>query len=419
MNYTKYDMNAYNLHIIKTSKFKTISVGVAFRRKLVKEEITIRNLLKELMLNATHNYPTEKSLVIATENLYDLKLMSSNYRIGNYAIMTFRTRFLNEKFTESGMNCESIKFFLDVIFNPKLDENNDLLKCKRKIEKSILSLKDNKIRYAMTRLLETTGDMPYSYNNYGYLDDLEKITIDKVNDYYNSIIKDDIIDVYVVGDVDEAAIKAIFRENFKVTTFHKQEVNLIAPELDNLKKVKEIKESDSVNQTQLAILFNIHNLSDRERKYVLLVYNEMLGGTANSLLFDAVREKNSYAYYVNSIVKSYDNFLIVYAGIGKGNEKNVLKIIDKTLKDVASGRILEDKFNSAKETIISAIKASVDTPMGIISNYYAMTLVNSPDVVERIQNMQSVTMDEITKVVKKISMHTIYILEGNDEKNNN
>ena len=419
MNYTKYDMNAYNLHIIKTSKFKTISVGVAFRRKLVKEEITIRNLLKELMLNATHNYPTEKSLVIATENLYDLKLMSSNYRIGNYAIMTFRTRFLNEKFTESGMNCESIKFFLDVIFNPKLDENNDLLKCKRKIEKSILSLKDNKIRYAMTRLLETTGDMPYSYNNYGYLDDLEKITIDKVNDYYNSIIKDDIIDVYVVGDVDEAAIKAIFRENFKVTTFHKQEVNLIAPELDNLKKVKEIKESDSVNQTQLAILFNIHNLSDRERKYVLPVYNEMLGGTANSLLFDAVREKNSYAYYVNSIVKSYDNFLIVYAGIGKGNEKNVLKIIDKTLKDVASGRILEDKFNSAKETIISAIKASVDTPMGIISNYYAMTLVNSPDVAERIQNMQSVTMDEITKVVKKISMHTIYIFDGNDEKNNN
>ena len=419
MNYTKYDMNAYNLHIIKTSKFKTISVGVAFRRKLVKEEITIRNLLKELMLNATHNYPTEKSLVIATENLYDLKLMSSNYRIGNYAIMTFRTRFLNEKFTESGMNCESIKFFLDVIFNPKLDDDNDLLKCKRKIEKSILSLKDNKIRYAMTRLLETTGDMPYSYNNYGYLDDLEKITIDKVNDYYNSIIKDDIIDVYVVGDVDETAIKAIFRENFKVTTFHKQEVNLIAPELDNLKKVKEIKESDSVNQTQLAILFNIHNLSDRERKYVLPVYNEMLGGTANSLLFDAVREKNSYAYYVNSIVKSYDNFLIVYAGIGKGNEKNVLKIIDKTLKDVASGRILEDKFNSAKETIISAIKASVDTPMGIISNYYAMTLVNSPDVAKRIQNMQSVTMDEITHVVKKISMHTIYILEGNDEKNNN
>ena len=77
MKYMKYDMNAYNLHIINTDKFKTITVDVSFRRKMVKEEITIRNLLKELMINATGDYPTEKSLVIETENLYDLKLISS------------------------------------------------------------------------------------------------------------------------------------------------------------------------------------------------------------------------------------------------------------------------------------------------------------------------------------------------------
>ena len=49
------------------------------------------------MVNATYNYPTERSLIMATEDLYDLKLVSANYRVGNYAIMTFRTRFLNEK----------------------------------------------------------------------------------------------------------------------------------------------------------------------------------------------------------------------------------------------------------------------------------------------------------------------------------
>ena len=42
-------------------KFKTITVGVAFRRPVVKEEITIRNLLKELMINSTEDYPNEKS----------------------------------------------------------------------------------------------------------------------------------------------------------------------------------------------------------------------------------------------------------------------------------------------------------------------------------------------------------------------
>ncbi len=151
MEYTKYDMNAYNLHVIKTDKFKTVTVGVAFLRKMVKEEITIRNLLKEMMLNATNNYPSEKELIIETENLYDLKLLAQTYRIGNDSILTFKTRFLHEDFTEKGMNLESIKFLLDIIFNPKLDIELD--KFKEKIRKSIISLSDNKIKYALNKLL--------------------------------------------------------------------------------------------------------------------------------------------------------------------------------------------------------------------------------------------------------------------------
>ena len=112
MEYIKNDMNAYNLHIIKTDRFKTVTVSVVFRRKINKEEITMRNLLKELLINSSYNYPTERSLIIETEKLYDLKLLSSNYRIGNYAILSLRTRFLNEKYTEEGMNEESIKFYL-------------------------------------------------------------------------------------------------------------------------------------------------------------------------------------------------------------------------------------------------------------------------------------------------------------------
>ena len=96
MDYNCYDMNAYKLHIIKTKKFKTITVGIAFRRKILKEEITIRNLLKDLIINSSYNYPTEKSLIIETEKLYDLKLIAANYRIGNDTILTFKTRFLNE-----------------------------------------------------------------------------------------------------------------------------------------------------------------------------------------------------------------------------------------------------------------------------------------------------------------------------------
>ena len=60
LEHTSYDMNAYKLHIINTDKFKTITVSVAFRRKIVKEEITIRNLIKELVMQDIKIYSVRK-----------------------------------------------------------------------------------------------------------------------------------------------------------------------------------------------------------------------------------------------------------------------------------------------------------------------------------------------------------------------
>ena len=72
MNYEQINMGSYNLHVIKTTKFKTITVEVNFRRKLKKEEITIRNLLKSILLYTTKDFKTEQELIRETENLYDL-----------------------------------------------------------------------------------------------------------------------------------------------------------------------------------------------------------------------------------------------------------------------------------------------------------------------------------------------------------
>ena len=416
MEYTCYNMNAYNLHIINTDKFKTITVDVNFRRKIKKNEITIRNLIKELMVNSSFNYPTERSLVIQTERLYDLKLLSSTYRVGNYSILSFKSRFLNEKYTEDGMNEESIKFLLDLIFKPKFD--NDVDKCKKKIEKSILSLSDNKIKYALLKLLESTGDMSYSYNNYGYKDDLDKITIDDLNKYYNSIINNDIVDVFVVGDVDCNNIKQIFKDYFKVSTFHKTDLSVLVPELSRVRKLNELKEYDKVNQTQLTMLCSLSGITDYERKYVLPVYGELLGGSSNSILFDMVREKNSYAYYINAIVKPYDNVMMIYSGVGNGNDKAVVKLIEKSLLGISHGKFDMDKLESSKKTLISAIESSLDNPISIINNYYAKVLVDAIDVDEKIEKIKSVSKDDIINVSKKISVHTLFLLEASDEENN-
>lgn len=417
MEYICYNMNAYNLHIVNTKKFKTITVDICFREKINKNEITLRNLLKEIMVNASYDYPSERELIKATEELYDLKLLTSTYRIGNYNFLSMKIRFLNEKYTEKGMNYASIKLLLDLIFKPKLDA--DFEKCKNKIEKSILSLNDNKVKYAISKLLESTKDMPYSYNFYGNIEDLNKITIEDIKKCYENLLTNDIIDIFVVGEVNPEEIKNIFKENFKVKTFHKVDNKVIVKELTPRTKTNIIREQDDINQIQLTILCSLNSITEYERKYVSLVYSEMLGGSANSILFDTVREKNSYAYYVNSIIKPYDNNMIIYSGIHEDNEKEVIKLIKKCLKDITKGKFNDEIFQSSKNTIISSLKASLDNPIGIINNCLSNILVSSPTIEEKIKIIEKITKEEVINFSKKITIHTIYILEGSNEENNN
>ena len=417
MEYICYNMNAYNLHIVNTKKFKTITVDICFREKINKDEITLRNLLKEIMVNASYDYPSERELIKATEELYDLKLLTSTYRIGNYNFLSMKIRFLNEKYTEKGMNYASIKLLLDLIFKPKLDA--DFEKCKNKIEKSILSLNDNKVKYAISKLLESTKDMPYSYNFYGNIEDLNKITIEDIKKCYENLLTNDIIDIFVVGEANPEEIKNIFKENFKVKTFHKVDNKVIVKELTPRTKTNIIREQDDINQIQLTILCSLNSITEYERKYVSLVYSEMLGGSANSILFDTVREKNSYAYYVNSIIKPYDNNMIIYSGIHEDNEKEVIKLIKKCLKDITKGKFNDEIFQSSKNTIISSLKASLDNPIGIINNCLSNILVSSPTIEEKIKIIEKITKEEVINFSKKITIHTIYILEGSNEENNN
>ena len=422
MNYEQINMGSYNLHIIKTNKFKTITVEVNFRRKVKKEEITVRNILKSVLLSTNNNFKKELELIRETENLYDLKLISSNTRIGSYSNLSFKVRFLNEKYTEKSMNEYSIAFLMDILFNPHVEDrkfNNDILrKNKNKLEKSIKSLKDNKLKYTLFKLLGTTSNKPYSHNTFGYIEDLEKINSKNLYEYYQSVLKDDYIDIFVVGDVDTTEIKNQIKKYFKVETFKKIKNDILVSELPPLKTPKKITENDDVNQSQLTMLCTLNNLTEFERKYVLLVYNEILGGSSNSLLFDTIREKNSYAYYVNSNIKAYDNIMMIYSGIEPGNSNQVIKLIKKTFQNMNKGNFDNNIIENSKETLIASIKASTDSPAGIINTYYAKVLVNSDDFDKRIDQIRAVTKEDIMNLSKKINIHTIYLLEGTKQEEN-
>lgn len=422
MNYEKYSYGAYNLHIINTNKFKTIKVTVNFRTKSLENEITIRNILKMILLNSCKDYPKEKDLIIESENLYDLKVSSLSSRVGNYSILSFNLEFLNEKYTEKNMNEYSLDFFMNLLFKPNVQDNKfdqtSFNVVTNVLRKSINSIKDNKTKYSIIKVLEVMNhNMPYSFNPFGKIEELDSITPESLYEYYKKVLTNDLVDILVVGEVDSERIREYFTNNFKVNTYKKVKNDILLPNILPRKKVKKIIEKDNVNQSKLAIGLRISNMTDYERKYVLRVYNEILGGGGNSMLFNTIREKHSLAYYINSFSQFYDNIAIIYVGVNSSKINMAIKLIKDTLNKMGKGIFSDEDLNNAIQTIISAIEVSEDSNTGIINNYYAQSLVNADNLDIKIKKYSNITKEDVVNIAKKIKMDTIYILEGDINEN--
>ena len=115
LKYLKKVLGSYNLHMIKTDRFKTITIDLIFRKKIVKEEITKRNFLADMLTFSSKNYPTRRDMAIMQQDLYSCELDFSCYRIGNYYNTDISLLCLNDKYTEKGMNENSMNFFFGLI----------------------------------------------------------------------------------------------------------------------------------------------------------------------------------------------------------------------------------------------------------------------------------------------------------------
>ncbi len=423
MDYIKKDLGAYNLHIIKTDLYKTITVKIFFREKALKENITKRNFLSRIMMLGSNDYKSKVELTKAEQDLYAVNISGTNRRIGNYLDTGLSLKVLHDKYTEPENFEKSLDLLNSLIFNPKVTNNAfdevDFDTVYEEYKADLNSLVEDKLTYALIRGLEKTDDKSViSYRGIGYLEDLEKITKENLYEYYKEVIKHDFVDIFVLGDVDEEYITNVIREKFKINTFKKQPINALVTPLKS-SRPKIVKEKVISEQDNLVITLNLNNLTDYERNYPLSLYNAILGGGSESLLFSEVREKNSLSYYISSTPNKLDNLIIIRGGITKDRSMDAVNIIKKILKDLENGKIDDDRIEKAKEYYTSAIDDIIESPFQIIESYYMIELLGVDDIETKRKKMLKVTKDEIIALAKKVKINTIYILEGSDDNGKN
>ena len=422
MNYKKTEIKeGVNLHKINTDKFKTNLYALFIATPLNKETDTKNALLTAILRRGTENLRSQEIISKKLEEMYGAEFNCGVEKTGDNQILKFYLEAVSDEFlpNEEELTKNCIQILLDIVLNPLVEGsgfNKEYVESEKSNLKQIIESKiDNKRAYSFERCIEEMfKNEPYGLYKFGYIDDLEKITPQNLYEYYKSLINECKIDIFVSGTVEEEKLQSIIKENEEIKKLHPRKAQYIVnSEKTEKRKVQEpniVEEHMQVGQGNLVIGLDVN--SDKENtKFIASVYNAILGGGANSKLFQNVREKASLAYTAGSTYKRQKNVIYIRSGIEISNYEKALTTIKEQLEDIKQGEFGEDDINNAKQLIIETVRSINGSQDGEITYYYGQELSDVfTSIEDYINKIQNVSKNDIEEIAKEIRINTIYFL---------
>lgn len=423
MNVKTIKKDGYNLHIIKTKKFKKIAIKAIFWNELKKEELSLITLLVDNLLFSSKEYNTKRKMAIKKADLYNINLNGGSYINGNQIITEFVLSYIEDKYTEKGNSEEAIEFFFNCLTKPNIDNNSfDKTSFEITKERLLKAIKKEKESpgYVSNKgfLKELNSNEIYSDSVLGNEEDINSITPEILYNYYKDFFKNNHIDIFVSGNLSENEESLIlnrlkFFENKKNIPYSNKYITY-------KKELTEKIEDSKFNQSIIKMGASLKNLTKNEINYDLAIYSMILGNGPSSKLFKEIREKNSFAYSIRSSIISNPGIFEIIGGISFKNFENTKKETLKQIEEMKKGSFTEKDIKSAKQYILSFLNEVEDSQWQTINYYFNQLYFDQNSIQDSIENIKKINKQNIINVAKKINIDTIYLLkEDTNEKDKN
>lgn len=420
MKYNNYELKqGLKLHTIKTDKFKTNLVAVFLTTKLSRENVTKNALISMILRRGSKNMPTQEEISKTMEEMYGASFDCGLDKTGDNQVLKFYIESINDNFLpKPGENIleKSIRSILEIIFNPYLEDDSFKSEYidqeKNNLKQRIQGKKDNKARYAMERCIEEIyKDKQFGLYKFGYIEDIENISSKNLYDYYKEFINSCKIDIFVSGNINEE-IEDIVKRDKNILKLQDRNADYVVPKLEEKHPKQEQVVTESMDVTQGKLLLGLDvNINDEKLKYDTLIYNSILGGSANSKMFQNVREKAHLAYVASSSYLRYKSNIFVNCGIEIGNYEKALELIRKQIEDMKKGDFTDKEIEDAKIGIIANIKSIGDEQDTELTYYFGQELSKKRTSIEEYEEkINNVSKEDIINIANKVSINTIYFL---------
>lgn len=415
-------VKSVNLNIIPSKQFKTTRIFISFIKNIEsKKELAERALLANYLEMCSQNYPTQIDIARKLSQMYGASFGSSVDRRGNYQLINFSIDYIEGKYLvgNEDLFSEVIEFLKEIIFNPlKVGENKNFdeetfTRQKNNTITYLKSIKEDKQAYATAKLRKLYFDNEIQQvPSFGESEDVEKLTISDLMDAYQKMLNTDRVEIMISGDVntDEVVNK------FSVLPFKARNISRVSMSYTQEIKQEIVTQIDEepLSQSKFDMAFRLPVVYRGDLHYAALVFNSLFGGSALSLLFTVVREKMSMAYYANSNFDPFRQLLVVQTGISYANKDKVQELILEQLERLKKGDFEDELLEQNKNNLISSYISRLDSQTSALLRAQSAALTGINVTIEEwLDNLQSVTKDDVMKVAKMVELQATYMLGTN------
>lgn len=376
---------------------------------------TARNLLANLLETSTHRYPTQTALARQLATLYGAYVNLFVNRLGMLHTVRLHTSFVNNNFVNENLFDKAISLINEILFHPLIDDGEfdgpTFRLQSNNLRSAIKSLYDDKQFLANQRLMDLyyQNGSVMKTPSFGRIADLANLTAANLVETYRSMVEEDKVDIFVLGDVDADECRAMFaRLPFIDRPINQQPAFYRQAEYAT---VQQRTDYQQVTQAKLDLAYSLPVYYHDDNYYAALVFNGLFGGTPYSKLFTNVREKASLAYYAASRFLSFNGLLTVQTGIQASNKERVQSLIDQQLRTIQTGDFTAATLQEVKDSLINQYRAGHDIASNVLEQNLVTTIFGKAhgDFAEQIAQ---VTTKDIIRVAKMMKLQAVYLLSG-------
>lgn len=407
------------LHIRQTTQFKTVNFSIKWRAPLSTEMAAERAVLSNVLQHSNAKFKKSAEFRSYLDDLFGTVLYFDGSKRGSEHTLLLNVETVNDQYlAKNSVFNEVLDLLHTAIFEPNF-ENGTFVPSIVEREKEIViqriqSIFDDKTRYAQTRLSQIIRpNHPASISANGTIETVKQITPESLTKAYESMINEDKIDIYVVGDIDVNAVQQKLTEAlpFKGRTAKQAE----KPTNESKPEQEYTKEQQDMKQGKLHIGYSTPVLFGDEDFPKMQIFNGVFGGYAHSKLFMNVRERESLAYYASSSYSAQYGLVYVVSGIEPANEKKATDVIAEQLEAIKNGEITDLEMTQTRAMLANQLKEALDLARGQIDIYDQYKDLGEPFSVDLWkERWDKVTKEDVQKMASQVKLEAIYFLCGKE-----